>query len=86
MITAYPDIVIERYTEDCDFIVIGCDGIWDCLTNQEACDYVKERLQKEKKLSSIIESMMDSIIADSKMNETGVGCDNMTCIVVQFKH
>lgn len=86
MITAYPDIVIERYTEDCDFIVIGCDGIWDCLTNQEACDYVKERLQKEKKLSSIIENMMDSIIADSKMNETGIGCDNMTCIIVQFKH
>ncbi len=85
MITAFPDIVVEKYNEECDFIIIGCDGIWDCVTNQEACDYVKERIGKMK-LSEIVENMMDSIIADSKMNETGVGCDNMTCIIVQFKH
>ena len=29
--------------------------------------------------------MLDTIIAKDLYNETGVGCDNMTCIVVVFK-
>ena len=29
---------------------------------------------------------MDSILAKDKMNEMGIGCDNMSCIVIKFKH
>ena len=84
MITANPDIEVEDLTSDLDFIIIGCDGIWDCLTNQEACDFVAKRLKENKdiKVSAIIEEMMDNIVAKDLYNESGVGCDNMTCIVI----
>ncbi len=82
MITANPDIVCEDLNDDCDFIIIGCDGIWDCLTNQQACDFVKNRYNNQEKLSKIIEEMMDSICASDLYNETGVGCDNMTCMII----
>jgi protein phosphatase 1G len=87
MITANPDINVEDFSKDMDFVIIGCDGIWDCLTNQEACDFVSKRLKENKdiKISKIIEEMMDSIVATDLYNETGVGCDNMTCIVIVFK-
>lgn len=88
MITAFPDIVEETLTNDCDFIILGCDGIWDCLTNQEACDYVKNEIKKTLlpvKLSLILEKMLDSIVASDLNNPTGVGCDNMTCMIIQFK-
>jgi protein phosphatase 1G len=65
MITAFPDVVIEPLTDDCDFMIIGCDGVWDCKTNQEACDFVTERLKKNPnaKLSKIIEELLDEILA-----------------------
>ena len=82
MITSNPDIKIEDFSNDFDFIIIGCDGIWDCLTNQQACDFVKNRYNNQEKLSKIIEEMMDSICANDLYNETGVGCDNMTCMII----
>ena len=65
MITAYPDVVVESLTSDINFIVLACDGIWDCMTNQEVCDFIIERLKKDpkQKLSKIIEELMDKIVA-----------------------
>ena len=33
MITAMPDIRKEKITSDTPFLIIACDGIWDCLTS-----------------------------------------------------
>ena len=87
IITANPDIKVVDFTTDLDFAIIGCDGIWDCLQNQEACDFVSKKLKENPdiKISKIVEEMLDNIVAKDLYNETGVGCDNMTCIVIVFK-
>jgi serine/threonine protein phosphatase PrpC len=70
MITADPEIKIENLSSDCDFLILACDGVWDCLTNQEICDIVSNRLKKEPniKLSKIIEDILDSILATDIYN------------------
>ena len=40
MVSGYPEVTIETLRPDHDFIVLACDGIWDCMTSQEACTFV----------------------------------------------
>jgi serine/threonine protein phosphatase PrpC len=70
MITAFPELKVFDYSNDCDFIIIGCDGVWDCKTNQEACDFVSDRLKKNPnvKLTKIIEELLDEILATDIYN------------------
>lgn len=88
MITCFPEVRIEKLSTDIDFLVIACDGIWDCLSSQEAVDYLKEKVknpEKIPKVSTIVETMLDAILAKDVESSDGIGCDNMTCIVICFK-
>jgi len=40
---------------------------------------------KEPKLSTIISDMFEKNIAEDIHASNGIGCDNMTCVVVEFK-
>ena len=86
MITAVPEIKREK-TDGAAFLIIACDGIWDCLTSQEAVETVGDLLynKKKEKVSQAVEDVFERIIATDVASSGGIGCDNMTCIVVQFK-
>jgi serine/threonine protein phosphatase PrpC len=80
--------LVEKITNDTDFIIVACDGIWDCMTSQDAVNYVNERLKKKKSkesLAALVEEMLDSILASDVASSGGIGCDNMTCIIIEFK-
>lgn len=47
MITAKPDISKIK-NDNIDFIIMGCDGIWEIKTNQEMVAWVQARLEKRK--------------------------------------
>lgn len=81
VVTADPDINSHTHTEEDEFIVVACDGIWDVLTSQQVIDFVRLSIAKGQTLEQICESMMDRCLApDSDWG--GVGCDNMTMMVV----
>ena len=60
MITAMPDIRKEKLGSETQFLIIACDGIWDCLTSQEAVDLVSTLMKEKEKLSDVIEEMFDN--------------------------
>ena len=86
MITVVPEVKKEKITNEAAFLILACDGIWDCLSSQECTNFVGELLKKkDRRISSVIEEMFDKIIATDVASSGGIGCDNMTCVVVQFK-
>ncbi|GAA5985697.1 hypothetical protein JCM10908_007077 [Rhodotorula pacifica] len=81
IVTADPDITVHTSTPEDEFVVIACDGIWDVLTSQQVIDFVRLAISQGKSLQTICEEMLDRCLApDSDWG--GVGCDNMTMMVV----
>ncbi|RDX76533.1 putative protein phosphatase 2C 60, partial [Mucuna pruriens] len=84
MVTANPDINTVELCDEDEFIVLACDGIWDCLSSQQLVDFVHQQLLLETKLSAVCERVLDRCLAPTIT--VGDGCDNMTMILVQFKN
>lgn len=82
IVTSDPEITVHEPTEDDEFIVIACDGIWDCLTSQQVVDITRRLIAEKKELDQICEIIMDKCLAPDSDINGGVGCDNMTVVIV----
>jgi len=86
IINGTPDIHVHPRSEEDEFLIVACDGIWDILSSQIAVDLVRDALgdradlaqrikSRELRLSSIVEEILDRCICSH---------DNCTAIVVVF--
>jgi serine/threonine protein phosphatase PrpC len=90
-VSAHPEVTIQARKAEDKFIVMACDGIWDCLSNEACCDKVNQlhsELDKKDTLnnyniSNVVEEMFETILAPN--TDDGIGTDNMTCILIYFK-
>ncbi|KFH43900.1 Protein phosphatase 2C-like protein [Hapsidospora chrysogenum ATCC 11550] len=83
IVTAYPDVKVHELTEEDEFLVLACDGIWDCQASQSVVEFVRRGIVAGQDLDKICENMMDNCLA-SNSETGGVGCDNMTMIIIGF--
>jgi len=81
IVTAFPDVTTHVLSDDDEFLVIACDGIWDCQSSQAVVEFVRRGIAARQELHKICENMMDNCLA-SNSETGGVGCDNMTMIVI----
>jgi len=85
IVTAFPDVNIHEITEDDEFLVVACDGIWDCMSSQAVIEFVRRGIVAGQELHQICENIMDNCLA-SNSDTGGVGCDNMTVVVIALLH
>ncbi|XP_013403639.1 probable protein phosphatase 2C T23F11.1 [Lingula anatina] len=85
IVTANPDVTVYEITQDLEFTVLACDGIWDVLTNQEVVDFVRSRIAQRVEPDVICEDLLTRCLAPAP-EVGGLGCDNMTAILVCFLH
>ncbi|KAH9942872.1 PP2C-domain-containing protein [Amylocystis lapponica] len=86
IITCNPDIIEHQITEDDEFLIIACDGIWDCLTSQQVVNVVRLLVSQGKRLPEVCEELCELCLAPDTNSGAGIGCDNMTVLVVALLH
>lgn len=99
--TAFPEVQQFPITEEWEFVILACDGIWDVMTSEEVVDFVRTRLARarlpKEPTAQTTTTRHDSIYPEEICEELlnlclapdalmGTGCDNMTAILVCFLH
>ncbi|KAF1814422.1 PP2C-domain-containing protein [Eremomyces bilateralis CBS 781.70] len=81
IVTAFPDVTVHDISADDEFLVVACDGIWDCQSSQAVIEFVRRGIAAKQELHVICENLMDNCLA-ANCDTGGVGCDNMTVVIV----
>ncbi|XVF66058.1 hypothetical protein PTKIN_Ptkin10aG0003500 [Pterospermum kingtungense] len=74
---AEPDIRQIALTEDDEFLIIGCDGIWDVMSSQSAVSLVRRALRRHDDPEECARELVNEA---SRLNSS----DNLTAIVIIF--
>jgi protein phosphatase 2C family protein 2/3 len=77
-LSAEPEMQHAVLTEEDEFLVIGCDGLWDVFTSQNAVDFARKELQ----LHNDPERCSRELVAEALRRYS---CDNLTVLTVCFK-
>jgi len=66
--------------------MVACDGIWDCVSNEQCCEklnnYIKMSKPDESSYNIPVEHLFDNILAPN--TDDGIGTDNMTAILIKI--
>ena len=77
LVSPEPEIFIEDRNEKDEFIVLACDGIWDVMSNDELCDFVRSRMRLTSSLEQICNQVVDTCLYKGSR-------DNMSIVIVAF--
>jgi serine/threonine protein phosphatase PrpC len=82
-ITANPDVYEYDMPSDLDFVLMGCDGIWEKKSNEEMVEWVYSQLRNKdtQDLKEICESLLIKECLSPDYTQTGkCPCPNLTCL------
>lgn len=90
VITCHPDVLVEPICKQDEFIILACDGIWECMDSQTVVLFIQSRLlqhrgKRDAQLASeIIQELFDTCISNNRngYRNCGIGLDNMTATLV----
>uniref|UniRef100_A0A3B1ILD4 protein-serine/threonine phosphatase n=1 Tax=Astyanax mexicanus TaxID=7994 RepID=A0A3B1ILD4_ASTMX len=77
LVSPEPEVYEIEREEDDEFVVLACDGIWDVMTNEELCDFVRSRLEVTEDLERVCNEIVDTCLYKGSR-------DNMSVVLVCF--
>ncbi|KAK4718923.1 hypothetical protein R3W88_017261 [Solanum pinnatisectum] len=73
-----PELMSTKLTEEDEFLIIGCDGIWDVFMSQNVIDFARRRLQEHNNPVMCNKDLVDEALK----RKSG---DNLSVVVVCFQ-
>lgn len=68
LIIAAPDIKRRTLTKDDEFLLMGCDGIWELLPTNEIVDFINSKMKEQAPLKAIVEQLLEKTIAPDTLS------------------
>lgn len=87
-VTCVPETYLHQWQAGVDeFVLLASDGVWDCISNQQAVNFVRARLPAPgaKGLVTLLGELLDACCASHPTQRGGLGCDNMTAVLIRFE-
>lgn len=72
-----PDLFHYRISQDSEFLVLACDGLWDVMRNGDACRMVRRWLADGRGAAAAARALCETAL------KLGSG-DNITAVVLRF--
>lgn len=90
VVSAEPEIQIIPYSTDIDYVMLGCDGIFDSLTNEEVNAIIWETIEYYRDIKSLnrdnladcLNDCVNNVLKKSLINQSE---DNVTVILIMFR-
>mmetsp|Transcript_6390 Transcript_6390/g.13974 ORF Transcript_6390/g.13974 Transcript_6390/m.13974 type:complete len:433 (-) Transcript_6390:190-1488(-) len=85
IVSNIPDVSRVEITEQDEFIVVACDGLWDVMEDQEAVEIVRDAagaiLERAKNVSSqqVASMLAQVLVKEALLRGT---TDNVTCAII----
>jgi len=77
LVSPEPEITALEKSEEDEFAVLACDGVWDVMSNEEVCDFVRHELRTNPDLESICSHLVDVCLYKGSK-------DNMSVVLIVF--
>eukprot|EP00930_Biecheleria_cincta_P049369 TRINITY_DN34589_c0_g1_i1.p1 TRINITY_DN34589_c0_g1~~TRINITY_DN34589_c0_g1_i1.p1 ORF type:complete len:458 (-),score=111.80 TRINITY_DN34589_c0_g1_i1:412-1785(-) len=88
LVSCLPDTFVHQWRAGVDeFVLLASDGVWECISNQQAVNFVRARLPAPgtKGLVAVLGELLEACCASHPTQRGGLGCDNMTAVLVRFE-
>ena len=63
LIIATPEIKHKVLNSTSEFLILGCDGIWETLSTEKIIEFIRDKLTEKKNLKDVVEALMDTLLA-----------------------
>lgn len=84
-VSVVPDIRSSEVTEEDEFLLLACDGVFELHSSQEAVEHVRQRLLEGESAQEAVRSLVDASCSPDLIHTQGKGSDNVSAMVVMLR-